>query len=57
MRGKKVKRFEKQAPPNKAFKPFAYGSLGHSALRTCSVMPSAFWPEQALRAECRLTWR
>ncbi len=32
-------------------------SLGHSALRTCSGMASPFSPKQALRAECRLTWR
>ncbi len=45
------------ASPNKSFKPLAYGSLGHSALRTCSGMASPLFPEQALRAECRLTWR
>ncbi len=32
-------------------------SLGHSALRTCSGMPSALFPEQELHAECRLTGR
>ncbi len=32
-------------------------SLGHSALRTCSGMPSALFPEQALHAECRLPGR
>ncbi len=32
-------------------------SLGHSALRTCSGLASPFSPEQALHAECRLTWR
>ena len=42
--------------PNKAVKPLA-SSLGHSALRTCSGMASPFFPEQALRAECRLPGR
>ncbi len=42
---------------NKAVKSFAFGSLGHSALRTCSGMASPFLPEQVLHAECRLPWR
>ena len=42
---------------NKAVKPFACGSLGHSALRTCSGMASPLFPDQALRAECRLPGR
>ena len=43
--------------PNKAVKPFACGSLGHSTLRTCSGMGSPLFPEQALRAERRLPGR
>jgi len=43
--------------PNKAVKPFACGSLGRSALRTCSGMASPFLPEQALHAERRLPGR
>ena len=43
--------------PNKSVKPFACGSLGHSALRTCSGMASPLLPELALRAECRLPGR
>jgi len=42
---------------NKAVKPFACGSLGHSALRACSGMASPFFPDQALHAECRLPRR
>lgn len=42
---------------NKAVKPFACGSLGRSALRACSGMPSALFPDQALLAERRLPWR
>ena len=42
---------------NNAVKPFACGSLGRSALRTCSGMASPFFPEQALHAERRLPWR
>ena len=43
--------------PNKAVKPFACGSLGRSALRTCSGMAAPFCPEQALHAERRLPGR
>ncbi len=43
--------------PNKAVKPFACGSLGRSALRTCSGMVSPFLPDQALHAERRLPGR
>ncbi len=43
--------------PNKSVKPFACGSLGRSALRACSGMPSASFPEQPLHAERRLPGR
>ncbi len=46
-----------KAAPNKAVKPFACGSLGRSALRTCSGMASPFLPDQSLRAERRLPGR
>ena len=42
---------------NKSVKPFACGSLGRSALRTCSGMASPLLPEQALHAERRLPGR
>jgi len=42
---------------NQAVKSFAYGSLGRSALRTCSGMASPLLPDQALHAERRLPWR
>ena len=42
---------------NKAVKPFACGSLGRSALRTCSGMASPFLPEHSLHTERRLPWR
>jgi len=42
---------------NKSVKPFACGSLGHSALRARSGMASPLLPEQPLRAECRLPGR
>ena len=41
---------------NKAVKSLA-SSLGRSALRVCSGMPSALFPEQSLHAERRLPWR
>ena len=43
--------------PNKSVKVFACGSLGRSALRTCSGMASPLFPEQALHAERRLPGR
>ena len=43
--------------PNKAVKPFAHGSLGHSALRARSGMASPLIPEQVLHAGRRLPWR
>ena len=42
---------------NKAVKPFACGSLGHSALRACSRMATPLLRDQALHAECRLPGR
>ena len=50
--------FLREAGPfNKVVKSFACGSLGRSALRTCSGMGSPLFPEQALLAERRLPWR
>ena len=43
--------------PNNSVKPFACGSLGRSALRTCLGVASPFSPKQALRAERRLPGR
>ena len=42
---------------NNPFKPLACGSLGHSALRTCSGMASPLLPDQSLRVERRLPGR
>ena len=42
---------------NKAVKPFACGSLGHSVQSACLGMASPSLPEQALCTECRLLWR
>ena len=42
---------------NKAVKPFAFGSLGRSAIRACSGMASPLLPEQPLHAERHLPWR
>ena len=43
--------------PNKAVKPFAYGSLGRSALRASSGMVAPLFPDQSLHAERRLPGR
>ena len=43
--------------PNKAVKPFAYGSLGRSALRARSRMAMPLLRDQSLHAERRLPGR
>ena len=42
---------------NKSIKPFACGSLGHSALHTRSGMATPLLPGQVLRTEYRLPRR